>query len=64
MSKSGMETRSGFKKRSKSRPYWIGSTSVINKDHATIEPAPDPLPGPTGIDWDFAHRIKSETIKK
>ena len=33
---------------------FIGSTSVIDKHHATNEPAPDPLPGPTGISFSLA----------
>ena len=33
------------------------------KDHATKEPAPDPLPGPTGISLSFAQFTNSETIK-
>ena len=64
MSKSGIDTLSGFKNLSNNNPNSKGSTSVINNDHATIDPAPDPLPGPTGIDCDLAHLIKSETIKK
>ena len=28
--------------------------SVIPIEYATIEPAPDPRPGPTGIPCDFA----------
>ncbi len=31
MSKSGSSTRSGLRKRSKYRPYLIGSTSVISR---------------------------------
>ena len=34
------------------------------KVHATKEPAPEPLPGPTGIFCFFAQEIKSDTIKK
>ena len=55
MSKSGKETLSGFKNLSKSKPNLIGSISVIIKDQATIDPAPEPLPGPTGIEFDLAH---------
>jgi len=40
---------SGFKNLSKISPYFIGSISVISIAYATIEPAPEPLPGPTGI---------------
>ena len=64
ISKSGMDTRSGFKKRSNSKPHRIGSKSVINSAHATTEPAPDPRPGPTGIPWAFDQPTKSATIKK
>ena len=56
-SKSGIETLSGFKKRSKIKLNLIGSTSVIDKHHATNDPAPDPLPGPTGISLFLAHFI-------
>ena len=41
----------------------IGSRSVIPSDQATIEPAPDPLPGPTGISLLFAQLTTSATIK-
>ena len=44
-----MEIRSGFKNLSNIKLNLIGSTSVIDKHHATKDPAPDPLPGPTGI---------------
>ena len=64
ISKSGRETLSGLRNLSKSNPYFIGSRFVIFKDQATIEPAPDPLPGPTGILFFFAQLIKSLTIKK
>ena len=47
-SKSGMLTRSGFKKRSNRSPYGIGSSSVMPSEYATSEPAPEPRPGPTG----------------
>ena len=40
---------SGFKNLSKIRLYFIGSMSVIPIQYAAIDPAPDPLPGPTGI---------------
>ena len=33
------------------------------KHQATKLPAPDPLPGPTGIEFDLAHLIKSLTIE-
>src|ERR1700710_122126 len=41
MSKSGIDTRSGLRKRSNSRPSFIGSRSVMVNDQATTEPAPD-----------------------
>ena len=44
-----MEILSGFKNLSKIKPNLIGSKSVMDKHHATKDPAPDPLPGPTGI---------------
>ena len=31
----------------------MGSKFVIFKAHATIDPAPEPLPGPTGISFFF-----------
>ena len=46
---SGIEIRSGFKKRSKINVYLIGSISVIPKQYETILPAAEPLPGPTAI---------------
>ena len=55
ISKSGIEILSGFKNLSKIKSNLIGSTSVIDKHHATNEPAPEPLPGPTGILLFFAH---------
>ena len=48
-SMSGMLTRSGFKNLSKIRLYLIGSISVIARLYATMLPAAEPLPGPTGI---------------
>src|SRR6185503_17946385 len=42
MSKSGIETRSGLRKRSKRRLYGIGSRSVMRIEYATIDPAPEP----------------------
>ena len=63
-SKSGMETRSGFKKRSNSSAYFSGSRSVIFSEYATSEPAPEPRPGPTGQPCVFAQLIKSCTIRK
>ena len=49
ISKSGIEILSGFKNLSKIKSNSIGSKSVISKLYATSEPAPEPLPGPTGI---------------
>ena len=57
ISKSGIEILSGLRNLSKIRLYLIGSTSVIDKHQATSDPAPDPLPGPTGISLFFAHLI-------
>jgi len=48
---------SDFKNLSKIKPNLIGSISVIDRHHATREPAPDPRPGPTGIFLLFAHLI-------
>ena len=61
---SGIDTRSGFKKRSKSKSYLIGSILVIFKQYATTEPAADPRPGPTETPISLAALIKSSTIKK
>ena len=57
ISKSGIDILSGFKNLSKIRLNLIGSTSVIDKHQATKEPAPEPLPGPTGISFFFAQLI-------
>ena len=54
ISKSGIDILSGFKKRSNINPNLMGSKSVIDKHQATKEPAPEPLPGPTGMLLDFA----------
>jgi hypothetical protein len=51
MSKSGIETRSGLRKRSNSSENRSGSTSVMVSAQATSEPAPEPRPGPTGMSW-------------
>ena len=51
---SGIEIRSGFKKRSKMMSYSIGSTFVIFIPYATRLPAELPRPGPTGIPLRFA----------
>jgi hypothetical protein len=47
-SMSGMEMRSGFRKRSKMMSYSMGSTPVIPSDQAAKLPAEEPRPGPTG----------------
>ena len=54
-SKSGIETLSGFKNLSNKRPNFMGSKLVIVNTQATNDPAPEPLPGPTGILFFFAH---------
>ena len=54
MSMSGMDLRPGFRKRSKRRPLASGSRSVISSAYATIEPAAEPLPGPTATPFPFA----------
>ena len=41
----------GFKNLSKIRSNSIGSKSVISRAYATNDPAPEPLPGPTGIEF-------------
>ncbi len=63
-SKSGMDTRSGFKNRSNSSPNCSGSRSVMPSAQATTEPAPEPRPGPTGMSLRLAQLMKSATIKK
>src|ERR1700759_2817486 len=57
MSKSGIDTRSGLRKRSNSRPKRIGSRSVMVSAQATSEPAPEPRPGPPVMSCAFAHLI-------
>jgi hypothetical protein len=64
MSKSGIDTRSGFRKRSKRRLYGIGSRSVMRSAYATRLPAPEPRPGPTGMPCRFAQLMKSWTMRK
>jgi len=64
MSMSGMEIRLGFKKRSKSRSYLIGSRSVMRKQYATAQPAAEPRPGPTRTPLSFAYLIRSHTMRK
>jgi hypothetical protein len=64
VSMSGIDTRSGFRNRSKSRSYWSGSMSVMRRAQETSEPAAEPRPGPTGIELSRACRMKSQTIRK
>ena len=42
----------------------MGSIPVIPVAYAISEPAPEPLPGPTGTELCFAQFTKSATIKK
>ena len=56
-SKSGIDILSGFKNLSNIKLNLIGSISVIERHQATSDPAPDPLPGPTGMLFFFAHLI-------
>ena len=42
----------------------MGSRSVIRIAYATIDPAPEPRPGPTGMPLSFACRMKSHTMRK
>ncbi len=44
-----MLTRSGLRKRSKYSEYCSGSSVVMSRQYATIEPAAEPRPGPTGM---------------
>ena len=64
MSMSGIEMRSGFRNRSKSRSYLSGSISVMRRAQETIDPAALPRPGPTEMPFSRAYRMKSETIRK
>ena len=64
MSKSGIDILSGFKNLSNRRLYFKGSILVIPRTNATNDPAPDPLPGPTGTSLSLAHEINSCTIRK
>ena len=59
-----MLTLSLFRNLSNMRLYLIGSISVICRQYATIEPAAEPLPGPTVIPFSRAYLIKSHTIRK
>jgi hypothetical protein len=63
-SMSGIETRSGFRKRSKMMSYSIGSTPVTPRLYATRLPADEPRPGPTGTPRLRAWAMKSATIRK
>ena len=63
-SMSGIDTRSGFRKRSKSRSNLSGQTSVMRSEYATSDAADDPRPGPTGIPFSRAARMKSATMSK
>ena len=46
---SGADGLSGFKNLSKGSEKKKGSTSVIRRQYETIDPAAEPLPGPTAI---------------
>ena len=59
ISKSGIDNLSGLRNLSKRRPCSIGSNEVIPRQKATKEPAPEPLPGPTGTLLLLDHLIKS-----
>ena len=59
ISKSGIDNLSGFKNLSNKSPWSIGSKVVIPNENATREPAPEPLPGPTGTSLFLDHSIKS-----
>ena len=61
---SGKEIRSGFRKRSNSKSYLMGSIFVICKQYATAEPAADPRPGPIETPILRPAAIKSCTIRK
>ena len=62
---SGSEIRSGLRKRSNSKSYFIGSIFVIPRQYATTEPAAEPRPGPTMTpSSSLAEFIKSCTIRK
>ena len=64
MSMSGIEIRLGFRKRSKSRSYRIGSRSVIRRLYATAQPAALPRPGPTRMSCSRAWRMRSQVMRK
>ena len=64
-SKSGIDTRSGFRKRSNSSLNSIGSMSVIRIAQATaLSRRPSRGPGPTGMPCSLAQLMKSQTIRK
>ena len=64
MSMSGIEIRLGFKKRSNSRSYLIGSRSVIRKQYDTALPAAEPRPGPTRMARSRACLTRSQVMRK
>ena len=64
MSMSGICLRPGFKNRSNSRSYLIGSMSTMRRQYATHDPAALPRPGPTRMPRDFAYRTRSHTTRK
>ena len=61
---SGNSKRPGFKKRSKKKPFLIGSTLVIFNTYEIILPAAEPLPGPHKISLLLHHSNQSHNIKK
>ena len=61
---SGMDTRSGLRNRSNRRSNLSGQTFVMPNEYATIDPAAEPRPGPTGIPRSRAAAMKSCTMRK
>ena len=62
---SGKDIRSGFRKRSNSRSYFIGSILVMPRQYATTDPAAEPRPGPTSTPSSLrAALMKSCTMRK
>ena len=55
ISKSGIDILSGFRNLSKRSPCSSGSRVVIPNANATKDPAPEPLPGPTGTSLSLDH---------
>ena len=55
---SGIEIRSGLRKRSNRSAFCNRSISVISMAYETSDPAADPRPGPTGIFTSRAYLIK------